>query len=192
MPTDLPRIVTKRVVLTIPAIDDAERVADYWKRNAERFAPFDPPRPSGWVTKEHWVLQLAKNLHEHEVGASLKLMMQLVDDPAGEYIAQINFAQIFRGPFLSCVLGYGIDGRHEGHGFMYEGLRAAIDYVFGTLGLHRIAANHLPNNVRSAQLLRRLGFNVEGYAREYLFIDGAWRDHVLNALINPAASPVVT
>lgn len=37
----------------------------------------------------------------------------------------------------------------------------------------------------SARLLERLGFVKEGYAREYLHIDGAWRDHVLTARTNP-------
>jgi ribosomal-protein-alanine N-acetyltransferase len=36
--------------------------------------------------------------------------------------------------------------------------------------------------------LRALGFTVEGYARDYLFIDGAWRDHVLTAKIRDDAA----
>jgi ribosomal-protein-alanine N-acetyltransferase len=27
---------------------------------------------------------------------------------------------------------------------------------------------------------------VEGYARDYLFLDGVWQDHVLTSLTNPA------
>jgi ribosomal-protein-alanine N-acetyltransferase len=69
---------------------------------------------------------------------------------------------------------------------MSEALRATIAHVFGTLKLHRIMANHLPENTRSAALLKKLGFAVEGYARDYLFIAGAWRDHVLTALTNHA------
>lgn len=49
-------------------------------------------------------------------------------------------------------------------------------------------ANYVPTNERSGRLLRRLGFTVEGYARDYLFIDGAWRDHVLTSLTNPAVN----
>jgi ribosomal-protein-alanine N-acetyltransferase len=183
MSMEVPRLVTDRLVVTLPAVADAARVAEYWRRNDQRFAPISPPRPEGWQTKEHWETRLAKNLREHEDGTSLRMMAFLRDDPDGEVIAQLSFSQMFRGPFLSCTLGYGIDGRFEGRGLMREGLVAAIGHVFDTLGFHRIAANHLPDNLRSAQLLRRLGFEVEGYAREYLFIDGAWRDHVLTALI---------
>jgi len=57
--------------------------------------------------------------------------------------------------------------------------------VFESLRLHRVQANHLPENLRSARLLQRLGFRVEGSAHAYLFINGAWRDHVLTALTYP-------
>ncbi|MFB0585429.1 hypothetical protein [Aeromonas salmonicida] len=40
--------------------------------------------------------------------------------------------------------------------------------------------------LRSAALLERLGFEREGYARDYLMINGRWEDHILTALLNPA------
>ncbi len=43
----------------------------------------------------------------------------------------------------------------------------------------------MPENERSARLLARLGFVRVGLARNYLFINGAWRDHVLTERINP-------
>jgi ribosomal-protein-alanine N-acetyltransferase len=52
--------------------------------------------------------------------------------------------------------------------------------------MHRIMAGFRPENDRSRRLLERLGFVEEGFARAYLFIDDAWRDHVLTALVNPA------
>jgi ribosomal-protein-alanine N-acetyltransferase len=47
-------------------------------------------------------------------------------------------------------------------------------------------ANYIPCNERSARVLKRLGFEVEGYARDYLFLAGNWQDHVLTSLINPS------
>jgi ribosomal-protein-alanine N-acetyltransferase len=67
---------------------------------------------------------------------------------------------------------------------MRESLQASISYVFSELRLHRIMANYMPFNRRSGGLLRRLGFVVEGYARDYLQINGAWEDHVLTSLTN--------
>jgi ribosomal-protein-alanine N-acetyltransferase len=74
-------------------------------------------------------------------------------------------------------------------GLMAEALRATNAFVFRELRLHRIMANYRPENERSARLLARLGFAREGLARDYLFIDGEWRDHVLTALVNPALPP---
>jgi ribosomal-protein-alanine N-acetyltransferase len=43
----------------------------------------------------------------------------------------------------------------------------------------------MPANTRSARLLEKLGFEKEGFARRYLYINGRWEDHVLTSLINP-------
>ena len=69
---------------------------------------------------------------------------------------------------------------------MHEVVTAGIDYLFGERGLHRIMAGYMPANLRSGALLERLGFEREGYAKDYLMINGRWEDHVLTALLNPA------
>ena len=73
----------------------------------------------------------------------------------------------------------------QGKGYMTEGLKSAIDYVFQELNLHRVMANYMPHNQRSGNVLKRLGFVVEGYARDYLLINGKWQDHILTSLTNP-------
>ena len=67
-------------------------------------------------------------------------------------------------------------------------LRITGGFMFAAMRLHRIMANFRPENERSRRLLQRLGFVEEGFARAYLFIDGAWRDHVLTSLTNPSYS----
>ena len=56
-------------------------------------------------------------------------------------------------------------------------------------GSYYIQAAYVPANERSGRLLRRLGFTVEGYARDYLYIGGAWRDHIVTARTRPEAGP---
>jgi [ribosomal protein S5]-alanine N-acetyltransferase len=58
-----------------------------------------------------------------------------------------------------------------------------LDTVFGELRLHRVEANIQPGNARSIALVRRLGFEKEGYSRRYLLIAGDWRDHERWALL---------
>jgi ribosomal-protein-alanine N-acetyltransferase len=72
---------------------------------------------------------------------------------------------------------------------MTEAVRAAVDFAFGTWGLHRVAANYMPRNTRSGAVLERCGFKVEGHAPAYLLINGRWEDHVLTAIINPSWRP---
>ena len=52
------------------------------------------------------------------------------------------------------------------------------------INLHRIQAAVRPENWRSVEVLKRLGFSDEGLAPDYLFIDGLWRTHRLTALLN--------
>ncbi|HXB04460.1 MAG TPA: 30S ribosomal protein S5 alanine N-acetyltransferase, partial [Candidatus Angelobacter sp.] len=52
------------------------------------------------------------------------------------------------------------------------------------------AANYMPRNTRSAAVLARCGFKVEGHAPAYLLIDGRWEDHVLTAITNPDWKPL--
>ena len=83
------------------------------------------------------------------------------------------------------ILGYGLAERAQGKGVMTEALRTVCAWAFDELRLHRLSANYMPSNERSGAVLRRLDFAVVGYARDYLFINGAWRDHVLTQLVDP-------
>ena len=180
MPVEAPRLVTKRLVLEVPEPEAAPLVVDYFTRNKDHLAPWDPPRPAGFLTDGYWKERLAQSRIELLGDQSARFFV--FQD--GTIIGAVNFTNFVRGPFQACMLGYSIDGKLEGQGCMSEAVRAGVGWAFATLRLHRIMANHIPENIRSARLLKKLGFVVEGYARDYLFIGGAWRDHVLTALTN--------
>lgn len=120
-------------------------------------------------------------IKECEEGRSVRFFIRPKGNPS-KIIGFCNFTQIFHGSFQACYLGYKIDHEYEGKGLMFEALGVAVKHVFEELGIHRIMANYMPINVRSAKLLQRLGFAVEGYAKNYLLINGQWEDHILTAL----------
>ena len=182
-------IETERLVLTLLPPSAAPRVQAYFWENRAHLAPWSPPTPPAYNSEEYWCWRLEQNRVEYLEDRSCRLQLGLASDADGPVIGHVSFTEICRGPFQACHLGYNVDHRHEGHGLMREALRAAIDFAFGRLGLHRLSANYMPVNERSGRLLRGLGFAVEGYARDYLFSAGAWRDHVLTALYNPDPSP---
>ncbi|MES2355180.1 MAG: GNAT family N-acetyltransferase [Pseudomonadota bacterium] len=181
----LPTLLTERLLLTVAPPNVAGRMVNFLNENAEHFSPWDPTPPDGFYTEEYWRRQLTRAFTEFRDGRALRLKLFYRDQPDGEIIGTCNFDQIFRGPFQACYLGYKIAAKYEGEGLMNEALQVAIRYVFDQLHLHRIMANYMPHNVRSGHLLNRLGFRVEGTAKDYLFINGAWRDHVLTSLSNP-------
>ena len=177
-----PQIATARLYIELAGPAHAQLHAEHFARNRAHLARWEPPR-GAVETAEYWQRQLAQSQADFELGRSVRLVALLHERPE-RLIARINFTQISRGAFQSCMLGYAVDGEHEGRGLMFEALAASIDWIFDSMKRHRVQANHLPENERSARLLARLGFEPEGLARDYLFINGAWREHVLNARIN--------
>jgi ribosomal-protein-alanine N-acetyltransferase len=179
-----PAIETERLLLTLPPPETSARLLAYAVENREPLAPFSPSRPDGYYTEAFWQRHLEIAREEFNRGASARFVLFWRDGPLGDVVGECNFTSIARGPFQACYLGYNLDRREVGKGLMFEALTAAIEYVFSELKLHRVMANYMPANERSAKLLRRLGFTVEGYARDYLFIAGEWRDHILTSLVN--------
>lgn len=179
-----PIIETERLVLKLPSADAAPHLLTYVQDNVEHFAPWSPPRSEKYYTEGLWKEKLSASQNDFRQGKALELVIFSKEDPSGSVVGQCNFTRIMREPFQACYLGYNLDYRAVGHGYMFEALTGAIAYVFNELKLHRIMANYIPTNVRSAKLLRRLNFLTDGYSRDYLFIAGRWQDHVLTSLTN--------
>ncbi len=89
----------------------------------------------------------------------------------------ININNVVEGAFWSGALGYGAFAHAAGRGLMREGLALVVAHAFGPLGLHRLEINVQPANTASIALARSAGFRLEGYSPDFLYIDGAWRDH---------------
>jgi len=184
------RIETERLRLEIARPGHEAALARFFAENFEsHLARWSPPPPPGGHTLSWWAKRLPGHAAEFERGESARWVVFLRESDSSNAVATANVTQIVRGPFQAAYLGYQVDRRHEGLGLMTEALRAVVSHAFDEMRLHRLMANHVPENERSSRVLARLGFAKEGLAKDYLFIGGAWRDHVLTALANPAFDP---
>lgn len=170
---------TPRLILRSPLNGDAAMLRNFEERNREHWSRWESTPIDG--VKETSGERIKKWMHECKHNQSVRFLI-LPAENSGQIIGVCNFTQIFRGAFQACYLGYKLDHAFEGQGLMFEALQHTIAYVFEYLKLHRIMANYMPANTRSARLLERLGFSIEGYAEKYLFINNQWQDHVLTAL----------
>ena len=110
--------------------------------------------------------------------------------PEGDHdiVGKINVVDVVRGRFESAAMGYDAYDPYAGRGLFAEGLRLVLNLAFaqetsGGMGLHRVTAAVQPGNLRSAGLLRSLGFQSEGLSPRILWLPGAdghhaWQDHV--------------
>lgn len=187
MPPDIFQapLTTPRLLLTPLSPDAAARVLAYHVANREHLGPVSPARPDNFFTVTWWRSRLAQDAEDWRRGTALRLFLlpREASPTSGPVLGSVSINDIRRGPLQCGELGFGLDAKSQGRGLMSEAVRAVSGYAFGALGLHRLQANHLPDNHRSAAVLRRVGFRVEGLARESVLIEGRWRDHVLTALV---------
>ena len=175
---------TERLCLRLPAREDAAEVARFYLANRQHLQPWSPTLHPGLFSEDFWAGEADRRLGDYQAGLEVRGFLFLRDAPR-RVVGNLSLAQIVRGAFHACTLGYALAAEAQGQGYMLEAVRGAVGYAFGTIGLHRVMADYMPRNRRSAAVLRHAGFVVEGYAREYLRINGRWEDHVLTAITNP-------
>ena len=151
--------------------EDGEELAALYRANRDFLAPFEPERPPAFFTAE---------------GQRDRLDRQLADDThpfaildAGAIAGTINLFGIVRDSLESGTIGYWIDSARNRRGLATGAVDEILDYAFGDLGLHRVEASTLVDNVPSQRVLEKNGFERIGLARGYLRIAGDWRDFFL-------------
>lgn len=177
-------INTQRLILRTPDLEDALNWKAFEERNRLYLNRWESTTGEQLTSLEQYRQKLHGWLREIEEEKALRFLIFSKNGSSDQLIGICNFTEIVRGAFQACYLGYKIDQAYEGRGMMYEALTASIPYVFQKLNLHRIMANYMPENMRSAKLLQRLGFQIEGRAKDYLRINGQWQEHVLTSLTN--------
>ena len=180
-------MTTARLAIESVGPEHIDALLAYHQRNEKHLARWEPARSPDFFTRSYWSGYAAAVQDDAYHGRAHRFVATLRGSRA--IISSINVTNIVHGVFQAGVLGYSVDFSHQGPGYGTEVVGAVVNWCFRNAGLHRIEANYQPVNERSGKLLRRLGFVVEGYARDYLYIDGEWRDHVLTSKTKTKGDP---
>lgn len=177
----MPTIVTARIEMRPPAMGDFEPWAELRAESREFLTPWEPVWPADDLTRSAFRHRLRR--YARESREDLGYTFFLFGRGDGSLLGGVSLTNVRRGVTQSCALGYWMGRRHAGRGLMTEAVKGVIVHVFETMRLHRLEAACLPSNEASKRVLRRTGFSDEGLARQYLRINGQWRDHLLFAIL---------
>lgn len=165
---------------------DAEAWSAVRLANQDWLSRWEPNPPGSWEelnSPEAYRWFYRDQRRSVRDGTAMPLAVML-DDGTGRYrfVGHIGLGNIVRRAFGSAYAGYWVDCAVAGRGIIPTALALLVDHAFGAGGLHRVEVNVRPENRASRRVAEKLGFREEAYHERYMFIDGAWRDHVGYAL----------
>lgn len=156
--------------------EDADEIAEVWRANRDFLAPWSPVRPDDFFELSNQRAAIESELSEYEAG---RMVPFVICGQHGEIAGKLNLNGITKGALQSVAMGYWVREDMNGRGLATGAAKEAVGYAFDVLGLHRVQAETLLDNVASQRVLGRAGFQPYGVAPTYLKIAGRWRDHVL-------------
>lgn len=176
-----PRLLHGPVLLRPPRPAD---YADWFKLRKDSHAFLRPWEPA-WAKDElelpSYLAKLRRYRADAQDGRAHAFFVFRCEDET--LVGGASLRDIRRGAAHCGTLGYWVGERHARRGYTRAAVQAMIGFAFGELELHRIEASCMPENLPSIGVLQQAGFALEGRAREYLRIDGVWRDHLLFGLV---------
>lgn len=175
------RIETERLVLKILDKNSADIVLEFLNENREDFTKYEGQKQEVYFTKFY-----QEYLIQNEYDAAMKkgyLRYYIFEKEESHIVGTVSFAQIKSYPYCSGTLGYKMAVKKKNMGYGTEAVGAACEVAFCYLGLHRLEAYVMEENIPSVRLLEKCGFQKEGKCMKNLNINGEWRDHLLYAKI---------
>lgn len=108
----------------------------------------------------------------------------IIETKAGQPIGQIDYYDLLwqaRSAWTSIMVG---EREYWGGGYGTDAMRTLLRYMFGEMGLHRVALTVHVTNERAQRSYAKNGFVREGLLREWQYFEGAWVDGVLMAVLD--------
>ncbi len=183
----LPTVLGEGVLLRTPQVTDHAAWAALRKRSRDFLTPWEPTWPADDLSRSAFRRRIRRYAEDLRTDQSYAfLIIRSTDDTL---VGGLTLANIRRVVAQAGSLGYWMGQPYVRHGYMTAAVRAIIPFAFTTLRLHRLEAACIPTNAASTRLLENTGFVREGYARDYLCINGKWQDHLLYGRLKDDAKP---
>jgi [ribosomal protein S5]-alanine N-acetyltransferase len=183
----LPAIVGDSVVLRAPQMSDYAEWAALREASRDFLTPWEPTWPPDDLTRASYRRRIRRYAEDQRSDLAYPLFVFRRSDNV--LLGGLTLANIRRGCAQAGNLGYWMGAAYSRQGYMTAAVKLVIPFAFETLRLHRVEAACIPGNIASIRLLEKTGFRREGFAREYLCIDGAWQDHLLYARLKHDPAP---
>jgi len=172
----------RRVMLRPLVVSDFPAWREVRRRNVDWLTKWEaqrvPGQPDVVEDRDAFAVRCSARQRERQLGTGYGFGI-FVD---GEFAGEINLTAVQRGPFQNAYVGYWIDEKQAGNGYMPESLVVLARFAFEELHLHRIQISIIPRNAPSRRVVEKLGIRDEGIAQRYLEINGVWEDHVRYAI----------
>jgi [ribosomal protein S5]-alanine N-acetyltransferase len=173
----LPSVVGDGVALRVPQATDHAEWAALREQSRDFLTPWEPTWPADDLSRSAFRRRLRRYVEDLRTDQSYAFLIIRSSDNA--LVGGLTLANIRRGVAQAGSLGYWTGLPYLRQGLMTAAVRAVVPFAFATLRLHRLEAACIPTNSASIRLLENTGFVREGYARDYLCINGMWQDHLL-------------
>ncbi|MCL6603271.1 MAG: GNAT family N-acetyltransferase [Paenibacillus sp.] len=173
---NVPVLTGPRIFLRAISIEDAEPLFHCWSHPEVSSWLGAPPLTSVSETREliERLLQMA------QVDESLRWSIVL---PDGKVIGSCGYnSWQFEGAYRG-ELGCELLPDYWGLGYTREALQLLLEYGFKSMGLNRIEAICLPDNLRAIRLFTSLGFRQEGVLRQYRYTVAGFQDVAMYSLL---------
>ncbi len=156
---------------------DAKTLERLVLSNREWLKPWEATNPHG-PTSFDFRAQIRSLIRQMDRDETLPFVILY----RNEIVGQLNVANILHGSVSSCVIGYWIIPEVAGRGITPTAVALAMDYMFSTIGLHRVEIAIRPENKPSLRVVQKLGLRYEGLKKNFIHINNDWRDHLIFAL----------
>lgn len=167
--------ISSRIIeLSILTPNDTEEVLNYYLKNRKYLTPFEPDRDENFYTLSGQKRILIEGYKQFLNGDSVNFGIY----KDRKFIGKVQISNIVMGVFKNAFIGYSMDENEQSKGYMKEALKLVTKYAFDEIGLHRLEASTLVDNIKSQRVLKACGFKEVGINEKYLFINGKWQDHI--------------